>query len=373
MSINGKGVPFNDLSRIHLPLLDEFKSEFVRLVENSHLVLGTEVALFENELAQAEGCKYAVGVNSGTTAIELALRAFDIGPGDEVITTAFTFVATCFAILQTGATPVLIDVDPLTGLMDPNGIERVITPKTKALVFVTLHGRVEGLDQIHKICQLHNLRFIIDAAQSHLGTFNGKSQVDFCDASTLSFYPGKNLGALGEGGAVLTNSLEIRKRISLMRDWGAEEKYNHIEWGGNFRLEPLQASFLRIKLRELKNWTKERQQIAKTYQEKLNPDILMKDIAEGGSHVYHIYSIQTPLREEICVFLSSHLIGYGFHYPKAIHQQAAYANRVLTPVPLTNCECLANTTLSIPIFPGQSPWEINRVIEVVNSAKLSVG
>jgi dTDP-4-amino-4,6-dideoxygalactose transaminase len=164
-----------------------------------------------------------------------------------------------------------------------------------------------------------------------------------------------------------------RGRISLMRDWGAEEKYNHIQWGGNFRLEPLQASFLRIKLRELKNWTKERQQIAKIYQEKLNPDFLMKEIAKGGSHVYHVYSIQTPLREEICAFLSSHLIGYGFHYPKAIHQQPAYVNRVLTPVPLTNCEWLAKSTLSIPIFPGQSPWEINRVIEVVNSAKQSVG
>lgn len=368
MSDEVKGVPFNDLSRIHLPLLEQFKNGFVELIENSNLVLGSEVALFEEELAQAEDCEYAIGVNSGTSAIELALRALDIGPGDEVITTAFTFVATCFAILQTGAIPVLIDIDPLTGLLDPTGIERVITPKTKALILVTMHGRVEGLEQIRNICNTHNLRFIIDAAQSHLGTFDGEPQSNFCDAATLSFYPGKNLGALGEGGAVLTNSHEIKERVSIMRDWGAQEKYNHVAWGGNFRLESLQASVLRIKLRELKNWTIQRRQIAKIYQESLNPDFLMKPTLGPGSHVYHIYSIHTQHREQFLVFLSQHLIGYGLHYPKTIHQQPAYANRVLTPVPLINSEWLANATVSIPIFPGQSSWEIDKVIAAINKA-----
>lgn len=363
-------VPFNDLSRIHRPLLEQFRGELTRLVESSSLVLGQEVASFEQELALAEGCDFAVGVNSGTSAIELALRALDIGVGDEVITTAFTFVATCFSILQTGAIPVLVDIDPLTGLLDPAGIERAITPKTKAVVFVTLHGRVENLEQIQSICKAHNLRFVIDAAQSHLGTFNGRTQSAFCDAATLSFYPGKNLGALGEGGAILTNSQEIKDRVLLMRDWGASEKYNHTVWGGNFRLESLQASFLRIKLRELKDWTSDRQRIANIYRQRLNPDLLMNPVDKNGSHVYHIYSVHVQGRAEFCNHLAQDQVGYGFHYPKAIHQQPAYVSRVLTPIGLPNSEWLANSTVSIAIFPRQTDWEIDKVVEVVNQKKV---
>ena len=361
-----ESVPFNDLSRIHRPLLEQFRGGLTQLVENSSLVLGQEVASFEQELTLAEGCDFAIGVNNGTSAIELALRALDIGTGDEVITTAFTFVATCFSIFQTGAIPVLVDIDPLTGLLDPNGIERAITPKTKAVVFVTLHGRVENLEQIQGICKAHNLRLVIDAAQSHLGIFNGRPQTEFCDAATLSFYPGKNLGALGEGGAILTNSQEVKDRLLLMRDWGASEKYNHTVWGGNFRLESLQASFLRIKLRELKNWTTERQRIAEIYRQRLNPSYLMKPIGQDSSHVFHIFSIVVSNRVEFCDHLNQNQIGFGFHYPKAIHQQPAYSNKILKPVALTNSEWLANSTVSIPIFPGQTDEEIKRVIEVVN-------
>lgn len=360
-------VPFNDLSRIHLPLLKQFKEELTRLVESSNLVLGNAVSTFEDELAVAENCKFTIGVNNGTTAIELALRAFEVGDGDEVITTAFTFVATCFSIIQAGAIPVLIDIDPLTGLLDPAGIERAITPKTKALVFVTLHGRVEHLEQLQAICKENQLHFIIDAAQSHLGTFNGKSLSAYCDAATLSFYPGKNLGALGEGGAILTNSQEINEKLLLMRDWGAPEKYNHKTWGGNFRLESLQAAFLRIKLRELGSWTLQRQDLATKYLQELNPDIQMKSVGASGSHVYHIYSITVRNREKFCDYLNRNQIGYGFHYPRAIHQQPAYTNKVLKPFDLKNSEWLANSTVSIPIFPAQTKTEINRVIEVVNA------
>lgn len=363
---NNETVPFNDLSRIHRPLLKKFRGELTRLVESSSLVLGQEVAIFEKELASAEGCTFAIGVNNGTSAIELTLRALGIGEGDEVITTAFTFVATCFAILQAGAVPVLLDIDPLTSLLDPTGIERAITPKTKAVVFVTLHGRVECLEQIQAICKAHNLLFIIDAAQSHLGTFSGRPQSEFCDAATLSFYPGKNLGALGEGGAILTNSHEVKEKLLLMRDWGASEKYNHTVWGGNFRLESLQASFLRIKLRELKNWTNERQRIADIYWRRLNPEFLMKPIDQEGSHVYHIFSIIISNRIEFCNYLSQNGVGFGFHYPRAIHEHPAYANRVLTPFSLSNSEYLAKTTLSLPIFPGQSDFEISKVVEVTN-------
>jgi dTDP-4-amino-4,6-dideoxygalactose transaminase len=361
-----EAVPFNDLFRIHRPLLEEFRGGLTRLVENSSLVLGQEVVLFEKELALAEGCNFAIGVNNGTSAIELVLRALDIGEGDEVITTAFTFVATCFSILQTGAIPVLVDIDPLTGLMDSDKIEQAITPKTKALVFVTLHGRVENLELIQNICKLHNLRFVVDAAQSHLGTLKGKPQSAYCDAATLYFYPGKNLGALGEGGAVLTNSQEINDKLILMRDWGAPEKYNHTTWGGNFRLESLQATFLRIKLRELGSWTFQRQETARTYLQELNPNILMKSVDDNGSHVYHIYSIRIRNRDEFCDLLTQNQVGFGFHYPRAIHQQPAYANKVLTPFTLSNSELLASNTVSLPMFPGMTESETHKVIEVVN-------
>ena len=366
MSNRPNSIPFNDLTRIHLPLLDEFKDNLERLVTNSSLVLGEEVSLFENELAIAEGCRYAVGVNSGTTAIELALRALGVGEGDEVVTTAFTFVATCFAIIQTGATPVLVDVNPLSGLMNPDLLENIITPKTKAVVFVTLHGRVENLEEIQSFCHRHDLFFVIDAAQSHLGTFQGEPQTSFCDIATLSFYPGKNLGALGEGGAILTNSPEVRNRIATMRDWGAEEKYNHVGWGGNFRLESLQASFLRTKLRHLLSWTRERQEIAKLYTERIHPNLLMNEVSSEGSHVYHIFAIQSNQRSVIVDLLNREGIGYGFHYPRAIHQQLAYSNHVKAPIELGHSEWLASTTLSIPLFPCQTPAEIDSVIRVLN-------
>lgn len=364
---NDVPVPFNDLARIHRPLIPDFQVEFTKLIESSSLVLGEQVSAFETELAIEEGVKYATGVNSGTSAIELALRALGIGPGDEVITTAFTFVATCFAIMQTGAKPVLIDIDPATGLMDPLKIEQAITKKSKAVVFVTLHGRVESLAQIRDLCVVHNLRFVIDAAQSHLGTFDGKPQSEFADVSTLSFYPGKNLGALGEGGAVLTNSREIRDRIVLMRDWGAKEKYVHEVWGGNFRLEPLQASILRIKLRNLKTWTQDRQRIAEAYRRNLNPSVLTKSPSNEGSHVYHIFAINVANRSKVCAALGENSVGFGFHYPRAIHQQPAYAFGVTHPWSLENAEWLANSTLSIPIFPLQTELEIERVLEVINS------
>ena len=324
---------------------------------------------FEVELSDAENSKFAIGVNNGTNAIELALRALGIGPGDEVLVPAFTFVATAFAVTQIGAIPVLVDVDENTGLLDINSARGAISDKTRALILVTIHGRTDHLVEYREFCESFKISFIIDGAQSHMSTFNGIKLINFCDISTLSFYPGKNLGALGEGGAILTNSEEIDSKLRLMRDWGAERKYDHSTWGGNFRLEPLQASFLRTKLRKLQEWTDDRIRIANTYRGEMNSELLMDQVSEKGSHVYHIFALKLENRESVEKIFSDSKISYGFHYPRAIHQNKAYKEVIKTPVSLVNSEKLASQTISLPIFPNQTESEIERVINAVKLIK----
>jgi len=367
LSSNEPEVPFNDLLRIHAPLMTEFKDRLEKIILGSSFVLGSEVEEFEKSLAKIENAPYAIGVNSGTSALELALRACEIGEGDEVISTALTFVATCFSILQVGATPVLVDITPESGLIDLNRIQSAITPRTKAIIFVSLHGRVDHLAELQEICTKNDLKFIIDAAQSHLGTYRGISQSSYCDAATLSFYPGKNLGALGEGGAVITNSDKINKKIRIMRDWGATEKYTHTEWGGNFRLEPIQAAFLSIKLSQLHDWTRQRQEIASFYSANIFNDVLLNEVSKDGSHVYHIFSLQVSNRSDVISTLQASRIGFGIHYPRAIHQNEWYRSRVKILDSLKNAEEFATKTLSLPLFPGQTHEEASKVVNVVNS------
>jgi dTDP-4-amino-4,6-dideoxygalactose transaminase len=366
MSSTEQEIPFNDLFRIHQPLLGKFHEALEKIVTNSNFVLGQEVEGFEKSLCKAEDSQFAVCLNSGTSALELALRACGVREGDEVITTALTFVATCFAILQTGARPVLVDIESNTGLMNIDLVRSAITKKTKAVVFVTLHGRVDGLEDLNKLCSENGLQFIIDSAQSHLGTFDNKAQANFCDAATLSFYPGKNLGALGEGGAVLTNSRILDSKIRMMRDWGAIEKYSHSEWGGNFRLEPIQAAFLNIKINKLHEWTEERRKIANSYHTSISPKLLMQEVSPKGSHVFHIFSILTNSRDSFISNFKKYKIGHGIHYPKAIHQNTWYQDRVIVPKSLENAEKFAKNTLSIPLFPGQTDEEVARVITLLN-------
>jgi dTDP-4-amino-4,6-dideoxygalactose transaminase len=368
-SKNDKPVPFNDLTRIHLPLLPEFGESLSRLVSSSSLVLGEELKSFEIELAKAEDSKFAIGVNNGTNAIELALRALGIGAGDEVLVPAFTFVATAFAVTQIGAIPVLVDVNENTGLLDINSARGAISNKTKALILVTIHGRTDSLIEYREFCEELKISFIIDGAQSHLSTFEGNKIINYCDISTLSFYPGKNLGALGEGGAILTNSEEIDSKLRLMRDWGAERKYDHSTWGGNFRLEPLQASFLRTKLRKLQEWTDDRIRIANFYTGEMNSELLMDQVSEKGSHVYHIFALKVENRESVEQIFNNSKISYGFHYPRAIHQNKAYTKLIKTPVSLDKSEKLASQTISLPIFPSQNESEIERVINAVKLIK----
>jgi dTDP-4-amino-4,6-dideoxygalactose transaminase len=358
-------VPFNDLSRIHLPLVDVFQNELKEIITENQFVLGDKVEKFEKNFASWECADYCASVSNGTVALELALRALEIGPGDEVIVPAFTFVASVFAVMQTGATPILCDVKPGIPFIDETKCEKLISNKTKAIIAVTLHGRVENLSELRKICDEHELKLILDAAQSHGARIDGKSLINYAEIATYSFYPGKNLGALGEGGAVITNNQEVFDKICLYRNWGALEKYNHDKWGGNFRMETLQAAFLNVKLGFMDSWIQERKNIAKMYIENIKSEIIPKNLEITSDHVYHIFDIRVSNRANAILELNTLGIQTGIHYPKAIHQNSFYENYgKLGKFPMS--EEIAKTTLSIPIFPGLSTREIEFVVENVN-------
>jgi dTDP-4-amino-4,6-dideoxygalactose transaminase len=329
-------------------------------------VLGQEVLQFENLLAKTEESRFAVAVNNGTNSLELALRAIGVGSGDEVITTALTFVATAHAIQQTGAKCILVDILPCLPILDYTKIEEKITDKTKAIVLVSLHGIVDYLDEFKLIAKKHNISLVLDGAQSHLARYDGKPLLDFVDAISLSFYPGKNLGALGEGGAVLTNDDNVYEKIRLFRDWGAREKYNHEFWGGNYRLEPLQAAMLNIKLPHLNKWTKQRKKIGQTYKELLPKEYFSLDLSKSGDHVFHMLTLQVEFRSEIQNRFDSEKIGWGIHYPRAIHQNPFYSGLKSPSDDFSNAEKFASTTISLPIFPEMKEWEQDKVIAVLS-------
>lgn len=358
-------IQFNDLSRIHEPLLPEFVEKFKEIVKKSQFVLGAEVSNFESELAIAEGSKFAVGVNNGTNALELTLRAMGITTEDEVITSAMTFVATAHAIQESGATCVLGDIERDRPLLDVSRIESLITKRTKALVIVSLHGMIDNVREFERIANKYGIRLILDGAQSHLARFDNRPLTDFFDAVTLSFYPGKNLGALGEAGAILTNSAELDSTLRISRDWGAKEKYKHIAWGGNYRLEPIQASFLRIKLPKLESWTKERKQIASFYRQELPSEILTSPVTNSGDHVYHMFTVQVGNREKLQQYFDSKKIGWGIHYPYAIHQNATYKHLSRDKDALVNSENFARQTFSLPIYPGLTKSEQQIICQAV--------
>lgn len=360
-------IPFNDLSRIHAPLQPQFSEKFNEIVSTSQFVLGQEVLDFENALSKIEGSEFAIAVNNGTNSLELALRAVGVKSGDEVITTALTFVATAHAIQQTGARCVLVDILPNLPILDFTKIEEKISEKTKAIVLVTLHGIVDHLDELSSISRRFGIPLIIDGAQSHLAKYEGKPISDFVDAISLSFYPGKNLGALGEGGAVLTNNEEISSKIRLYRDWGAREKYMHECWGGNYRLEPLQAAMLRIKLPHLEKWTNQRKNLGQNYINLLPRENLALDLSKKGDHVFHMLTIQSGLRDEIQNILNVEKIGWGIHYPRAIHQNPYYSELKSPGDDFSNAENFAASTISLPVFPEMQEWEQEKVISVVLS------
>ncbi|HEU4388094.1 MAG TPA: DegT/DnrJ/EryC1/StrS family aminotransferase, partial [Blastocatellia bacterium] len=320
-------IPLVDLKAQYAAIKPEIDSAIQRVVDNTAFILGKEVADFERDFAAFVGAKGAVGVASGTSALHLALLAVGVGPGDEVITTAHTFIATAEAISHTGASPVFVDIDPVTYNIDPQRIEEAITPRTKAIVPVHLYGQPADMPAILSVAKAHGLRVIEDAAQAHGAEVNGKRCGSLADLASFSFYPGKNLGAYGDAGAVTGNDPELLERVSKLRDHGRLSKYEHDEIGFGERIDALQAAILRAKLPHLEEWTEARRRNAGLYSELFaGSKLISPREAANVRHVYHLYVIRWPGRDMLLDHLKSKGIGAGVHYPVPLHRQPAYAS-----------------------------------------------
>jgi dTDP-4-amino-4,6-dideoxygalactose transaminase len=362
-------IPFLDLKAQYYSIKPEIDAAVLGVLESSQFVLGQEVEAFENDFAVYCQAKHAIGVNSGTSALHLALLAAGIGPGDEVITVTFTFVATAAAIVYAGARPVFVDVEPRSFTMDAEKIEAAITPRTKAILPVHLYGQPADMDPILDIARRHDLVVIEDAAQAHGAEYKGKRVGSIGDIGCFSFYPGKNLGACGEGGAVTTNNDRYEKDVRALRDWGQTRKYHHDLKGFNYRMEGIQGAVLKVKLRYLEDWTEARRACAATYDELLTKGMIQTpEQMSYARHVYHVYAIRTPHREYLQQSLNARGIQTGIHYPIPVHLQSAYADLGYGVGSFPEAEAASQEVLSLPLFPELTLEEQDVVSNAVVSA-----
>ena len=362
-------IPFLDLKAQYDSIQDEILAAVSAALASTQFVLGKEVAAFEEEFAAYSGGRFGIGVNSGTSALHLALLAAGVKPGDEVITVSCTFVATVAAIDYAGARPVFVDVDPLTHNMDPTQVEAAITERTRVIMPVHLHGQPADLDPILEIARRRRLLVIEDAAQAHAAEYQGRRVGSIGDLGCFSFYPGKNLGAYGEGGMVVTNNEEFAHTIRMLRDWGQERKYHHVLKGFNYRMEGIQGAILRVKLRHLDAWTEARRRHAARYNALLAGVAVQKPVEMPyAKHVYHVYAIRTPKRDQMQETLQAQGIQTGIHYPIPVHLQKAYADLGygLGDLPVT--EQAANEMLSLPMFAELQDSQIEAVCAAVREA-----
>ena len=344
-------IPFLDLKAQYQSIKKEVDAAIHSVLDSCGYILGPEVAKLEEEFAAYCGAKIGIGVNTGTSALHLSLLAADIGPGDEVITVPFTFVATIAAIEYAGAKPVFVDIDPLTYNMDPAGLEAAITPRTRAIIPVHLHGLMAEMDPILDVARRHKLIVIEDACQAHGAEYKGRRAGSLGDLAACSFYPGKNLGAYGEGGMVVTSNPDFAKKIRMLRDWGAEKKYHHVLKGYNYRLEGIQGAVLRVKLRHLETWTEGRRRAAALYDRGLSgTGVAVPHPHPHHRHVYHVYAIRTRQRQAWQDALNAQGIQTGIHYPFPVHLLAAYADLGYGPGDFPHAEQAANEVLSLPMF-----------------------
>lgn len=359
-------IPYVDLKAQYRSIRDEIQAALARVCENSTFILGPDVREFETQFAAYCGTSETIAVNSGTSALHLALLASGIGPGDEVITVPFTFVATVAAIRYTGAVPVFVDIDPRSYTMNTAGIEPAITPRTKAIMPVHLYGQPADMDPIMEISRRRDLVVIEDAAQAHGATYKGRPVGSIGEFGCFSFYPGKNLGAYGEGGAVTTSNPEHVRTIRMLRDWGQEKRYEHILQGYNYRMEGMQGAVLTVKLKYLNEWTELRRRNARLYREALaDADLALPQEEAYGTHVYHVFAIRTKVRSEVQQALGAANIQTGIHYPIPIHLLPAHADLGYKRGDFPVAESTADEILSLPMFPELTPNQITEVAGIV--------
>ena len=363
-------VPFADLRALHAPLREELARVFDRVVDNNSFILGPEVRKFEEAFADFLGVQHCVAVNNGTAALQAALLALEIGPGDEVITVANTFIATAEAISAVGARPVFVDVDPHHYNMDVAAVSRAITPRTRAIIPVHLYGQPADMDPLLDLAKAQRLFVIEDACQAHGAEYKGRKAGAMGVMSCFSFYPGKNLGALGEGGAIVCNDSGLAEQLRLLRDHGSPRKYEHSFPGYNLRMEGLQGGFLTVKLACLEEDNNRRRAAAQLYGQLLQRcDVVTPAVLPDAKHVYHLYVVQAPDRDLMRQLLGERGIETGLHYPVPLHLQSAYAHLGYKPGSFPVTEALSRRILSLPMFPTITREQIEYVCTTMMELK----
>lgn len=357
-------VPFLDLKAHHEPLMAEINGAIQEVIAKCAFAGGPYVAALEDDFASYCGCKHAIGVGSGTDALWLALLALGVGPGDEVITVPGTFMATAEAISYCGATPVFVDIDEETYTMDPNLLEAAITPRTKAIIPVQLFGQNADMDPILEIAGRHNLPVVEDACQAHGADYKGRKAGTMGMAGCFSFYPGKNLGAWGEAGAITTNDDKLAAKMRMFRDHGQSKKYHHAAIGWNARMDGIQAAVLRIKLRHLDTYNAARRARANHYHQCLSDhdSVILPAEASYGRHVYHVYAVRVQERDRLLSELTARGIGCGIHYPIPVHLQEAYQFLGHKKGSFPVAERCAEQFLSLPMFPELTLEQVETVV-----------
>ncbi len=359
-------IPYLDLKKLHIPIQGEIDQAINKVVMNNWFIMGEELEQFEKEYAASCGTKYCVGVGNGLEALHIILKAYGIGSGDEVIVPADTFIATALAVSYSGATPVFVDVCDDTYNIDPELIEARISHRTKAIIAVHLYGRLADMEAINRVAKRHGLIVIEDAAQAHNARLKEKKAGALGDAAGFSFYPGKNLGAMGDAGAITTNQEELYQKAKILRNYGSQEKYHHELQGFNSRLDEIQAAVLRVKLKYLDAWTEERQRIVEKYLTGIRNEKIRLPISAGEDNVWHIFPIFCKRREKLQEHLQKCGVMTQIHYPIPIHMQKAYQPLGYKMGDYPVAERIASQELSLPLWCGMTDAEVNEVVEAVN-------
>lgn len=361
-------IPFATFQTMHNEIRKSLDSAYKKVIESNYFIQGEECKNFEREFAEYCETKYCIGVGNGLDALFLILKALNIHQGDEVIVPSNTYIATALAVSYVDATPIFVEPDISTYNINPDLIEKKITSRTKAIIAVHLQGRAADMDRINEIAKKYNLYVIEDAAQAHGVLYKGKRVGSFGDAAGFSFYPGKNLGALGDGGCVVTNNEDIAKKVRALGNYGSDYKYHHIYKGNNSRLDELQAAFLRCKLPHLDRWNEDRKRIAKKYIEGIKNSLITLPLKDDDifDHIYHVFVIRCEKRDALEAYLNDKGIGTVKHYPIPMHLQEAYKDLELPKGSFPIAEEISETVLSIPMYYGMTDEECDYVIEALN-------